>query len=247
MMEHMQYFDVEARRISLTDPSVQFPHREDPEFVKILHNEQLGRNIVWVTHLRQFFPLELECTWEGISPGTYKVMLRMMIGVSAGPYSETFKTDFVLKWPGPNNGYQDLKERTNVASNRWWDLVSHRNTTRKEREAGRMAGWVAGGIAGRVVGGAGGQVVGQLAGRAVGGRAVQAVKNIKRIDKVLELDGLTVEWEEYDKEMTDWCHVELIEIEVGQIGTVIFSLRDERPLGWAGDLILDFVELRRVR
>ena len=87
-------------RVSLSDQKVEFSHRENPLYVQIILDEQLSRQVLLVKNLRNFFPLVITHTWEGVQPGVFQVAIRMKIGVIYGRHPVNYMTEFMLRWPG---------------------------------------------------------------------------------------------------------------------------------------------------
>ena len=118
------------------------------------------------------------------------------------------------------------------------------------RAAGHLAGRVAGAVAGRMVGGKGvqlaGQVAGGMAGKMVGGKAGQMAGKIKGKFKEHKEEGLRVEWEEVNGELTGWVRVEMPEVVVEREGDISFELKDVECLWSKADLMFDFIELRKL-
>ena len=251
LIHNMEYYKKQMIRVSLLDHRVHFPHRDNPDHVETFLEVQLSRNVVWVMDLREFFPLELKYSWQGIHPGVFQVAIRMKIGTSMGPHRDSYMTKFTLRWPGE----EEEEVRVVVADRKWWDIVTQTYATQMEMEAGRaaghVAGRVAGAVAGRMVGGIGaqmaGQVAGGMAGRVVGGKAVEVAGRMKVKFQQNKEDGLKVEWEEENGEMTGWARVEMSEVVVKGDGEISFLMKDDEPLGRAADLIFDFLELRKLR
>ena len=80
-----------------------------------------------------------------------------------------------------------------------------------------------------------------------GGKAVLVAGRIKVKFQQNKEDGLKVEWEEANGEMTGWARVEMSEVVVKGEGEISFLMKDDEPLGRAADLTFDFLELRKLR
>ena len=246
LIDNMEYFNNRMDRVSLLDQRVDFPHRDNPIYVEIVLDEQLSRHVVWVKNLRQFFPLQISYTWEGVHPGVFRVAIRIKVGATCRPHPESYMTKFTLRWPRKGNA----EERVCVVGREWWDMVSQIYQTEVQvgKTAGAVAGQVAGLLVGRAVGGLGarlaGQVAGSMAGRVVGKRAGQAAGRVK--GKFLKQDGLRVEWEEVSGDLTGWIRVEMDDVVVERNGDISFMMKDVRSLGWGPDLMFDYLELKKL-
>ena len=249
LMECLEQYEGRVRRISCCDQRVEFLHRDNPELVTIVHDDLIARNITVVSDLRQFECLELHYTWEEVPPGVYTVSVRMRFGENRGPQSETYRTEWKVKWPG----VEDTKEQVCIGSAGWWQKLSSMDITEQDiskgQRVGHVAGWVAGSIAGRMVGGVGGQLAGQIAGRAagraMGGKAVEMAAKVRGKWAKWDMDGLRIEWESDGEDFTGWFWVRLEAFEVKRDGEVKFTVKDVEPLGWSSDLVLDILELKR--
>ena len=120
LIHNMEYYKKQMDRVSLVDQIVHFPHRDNPDHVEIVMDEQLSRNVVWVVDLREFFPLELKYSWQRIHPGVFQVAIRMKIGTSMGPHRDSYMTKFTLRWAGE----EEEEEMVVVADSKWWAMVT---------------------------------------------------------------------------------------------------------------------------
>ena len=65
-----KYFDIECKRISVANEEVGMPHRGNPRYVPILHNDKLNRSIV---HVNNVCWLAINYKFTDVSPGRYSL------------------------------------------------------------------------------------------------------------------------------------------------------------------------------
>jgi len=254
MMKTIEHYSKYLVRISVADLRVDFPHRGNPDHVEVMEDQQLGRTVLQVKNLRELLPLYISHTWSRVRPGLYGVAARIKMGPTGQPCKPGHVTRFSVRW-GEGEELSLVQRVVEVDSN-WWDMVSMNYTTMREEVVGQTAGGLAGHITGRVagqmVGGLGGQiaggVAGGLAGERVGVEATKAAGRLRqKIKTMWKTAGMKVEWEEYEGEMTGWVRVEISDFHTEREADISFTINDLHTLGYQADLLLDFLELRKLR
>jgi len=253
LMVNIVHYKKEVNRVSVVQDRVGFPHRDNPTYVVVEMNDLLGREVVRV---REVCWLQVNNTWEGVRPGVFKVSILIKIGDNfRWPHTDQQMTHWTVRWPAEGVA----GEKVVTVSKEWWTMISKKQTPGREvavgHVAGQIAGRVAGSVAGRMVGGITGQVVGGLAGQRAGGAvgqsagrvAGQVARHVKQKMVNDVEDGLRVEWEEVQGELTGWVRVEMPEMVVEKEGDISFELKDVECPWWKADLLFDFIELRRLK
>ena len=122
LLNTLEMFKVTCRRISVCDDAVGFPHRGNPQYVPIKHNEELGRNMACVQDVCW---LAIDHEFPEVEPGRYSVSLRARIHNLRWPHTDTQTTQFSLEHPGAGHMTDSW---TRSVTKLWWKTLAKGET-----------------------------------------------------------------------------------------------------------------------